>query len=115
MMSTGFKSSPEATLLLSILDVARDLIAGTETVSETKRALHRLGNPLPTPSEVEELLRRAEQRIQEILNITPAQYARLDADYELTLTGRPGRDELRIVARPGASRRFRSESEKKSL
>ena len=67
-MSTGFKSSPEATLLLSILDVARDLAAGTETVSETKRALHRLGNPLPTPSEAEDLLRRAEQKIQEILD-----------------------------------------------
>ncbi len=108
MMSTGFKSSPEATLLLSILDVARDLAAGTETVSETKRALHRLGNPLPTPSEAEDLLRRAEQRIQEILNITPAQYARLDADYGLTLTGRPGHDELRIVARPANSGRGRA-------
>ncbi len=62
-MGARRKVSLETALLMSILDVARDLAAGIRTVTETKQALHRLAYP-PFPGDAEEERQRVEQRIR---------------------------------------------------
>ena len=80
-----------------------------------KPSVLRLGvKEHPSEEDFKEMSRSAEQRVCEILDITPAHLARLEATCEVKLLRTPWSDELQIVAQPEASPYSRLETARRS-